>query len=491
MSFEDWKVRLLSVTSLRLDPKNPRIPENDEILKQQRLIELLVKNDKVYDLTKSIVNNGYYPIENLIAIKENEKHIVVEGNRRLTALKLLIDPQKAPKEKRSSFISLSNRLGQDNVIKKLKVYIAPSRENANLLIMSKHTNADFEAWTPLMKAKFYLNQLSEEVTTNDLAIIYHRNVSELNKLIIHYKLFLEACSLELDDETMEKINNPRDFPISAIERLFNSSEFKSFMGIEFKEDRILGYVEKVEFQKAFKKIMIDATADKGEENRIDTRVLNNSRDVDNYRLNKLAIYKPNLDKKGYFELSPKTTQISLESTSETKAPRKIRKVKKKQPSLIPPDFICDLDNQRIQYIFGELKKLPVSKFPNAVSVLLRGFLEMSLGYYLSKTGILQEIVDKEKVKRSKKQQNLPNGWHPTLSWMLKYVVNETSILERNPLLSRAIGKMCNEKDSLITIDTLNLFTHNRYYLPDEEKLRNFWSQLKDFFGIILNEPSNQ
>ena len=93
-----WKELQLSPVNLQLDPKNPRIPHSGEDLSQPELIADLVENEKVYDLAKSIADNGYYPIEALIIVQENKEKLVLEGNRRLAALKLLISPEAAPEE---------------------------------------------------------------------------------------------------------------------------------------------------------------------------------------------------------------------------------------------------------------------------------------------------------------------------------------------------------------------------------------------------------
>ncbi len=43
-------------------------------------------------MAKSIVLRGYFPNEPLLAIKEKDRYVVVEGNRRLAALKALREP---------------------------------------------------------------------------------------------------------------------------------------------------------------------------------------------------------------------------------------------------------------------------------------------------------------------------------------------------------------------------------------------------------------
>ena len=107
IDFKKWKRTSGSVTRLMLDPLNPRLPEADRELSQRELLAALIENDDVEGLAKSVVDKGYYPLEPLIAIDgENGNRIVIEGNRRLAALKLLISPDGAPKKKISVTVHL-------------------------------------------------------------------------------------------------------------------------------------------------------------------------------------------------------------------------------------------------------------------------------------------------------------------------------------------------------------------------------------------------
>ena len=115
---------------------------------------------------------------------------------------------------------------------------------------------------------------------------------------------------------------------------------------------------------------------------------------------------------------------------------------------------------------------------------------MSLAYYLHITGELSVLIDNEKEKRRKKNQNLSKDWHPTLSEMLKHVLKPECKIIKNPNLLRVIRKFISEKNELLSQDNLNYFVHNQYYSPNEELLRRFWTQLEGLFQIILVEPGS-
>ena len=83
-------IKLVEITQLQLDSKNPRLgrhfndgnPSQEEILTE-------MKDWTLDELAVSFIESGFWPQEALIIVEEDEQLIVLEGNRRLAALKLL------------------------------------------------------------------------------------------------------------------------------------------------------------------------------------------------------------------------------------------------------------------------------------------------------------------------------------------------------------------------------------------------------------------
>ncbi len=110
-------------------------------------------NEDAYDIAKSITHYGIFPDEFPIVTKEQNKIIVIEGNRRLAALKALNNPEIVPAfQKKLSSI-------KTNKISKIKVVLAPSKEAATTLIANKHTINLKKGWKPLRQAYFYKSQM--------------------------------------------------------------------------------------------------------------------------------------------------------------------------------------------------------------------------------------------------------------------------------------------------------------------------------------------
>src|SRR6266566_6251302 len=81
------------VSDLLLDPENPRIliaksaPQGD-------ILRVLYQNEALGELANSFAHNGYFPEEPVVLVPSNsgsETFVVVEGNRRVATIKLLLD----------------------------------------------------------------------------------------------------------------------------------------------------------------------------------------------------------------------------------------------------------------------------------------------------------------------------------------------------------------------------------------------------------------
>lgn len=84
----------LNVSELAFDFQNPRLVEFDLTPKatDAEIIELLWEAMDVREVALSIVASGFFRHEPLIVARENDRNVVIEGNRRLAAVKILLNP---------------------------------------------------------------------------------------------------------------------------------------------------------------------------------------------------------------------------------------------------------------------------------------------------------------------------------------------------------------------------------------------------------------
>lgn len=85
----------VDVDRLFLDTKNPRLAEYTlgEKPTQPELLKILWQKMAVDELAMSIAARGYFPHEPLFVEEDGDRLVVIEGNRRLAAVKLLLDPE--------------------------------------------------------------------------------------------------------------------------------------------------------------------------------------------------------------------------------------------------------------------------------------------------------------------------------------------------------------------------------------------------------------
>lgn len=482
IDFKKWKRTTGSPTRLLLDPLNPRLPEADHTLSQRELIESLVANDDVEDLAKSIVEKGYYPLEPLIAIEQDGKRSVIEGNRRLAALKLLISPDGAPDKEVKKFRRLSEQFDTDT-IKKIEILTAPSRAAAAPLIMGKHTKPEVQMWRPIMKAKFYSRLLDTGQTIDEIAREDGTTPSEVARFLQSYGMYQVACTLDLPEDVTKIVSNPRAFPMSTLDRIYRSTPGQKFLGVQFEADGSMkGKVNPDEFRKGFAKLVQDVAV--GGEDGIDSRKTNNNEAIEAYLDGIPSTHRPNRRRRGSFTTDSLLAQAAKQTKRPAKAPAKPKRKPVRRPvGIIPRTVQCELNSRRIKDVFTEVKKLRVETFRNSTAIMFRALLEMCVSYYLDETGKINELLARHRKKGKK-----PADWYPTLRQMLNYVLHDDPDISLSPLTLKALRKHVTDNESFFSIDSLDSFVHNRRFNPSEEHLRGLWDQFEELFLLLLKEP---
>jgi len=141
----------LPTKDLCLDRKNPRLAEHDigPNTPEKEIITILWEVMDVQELVQSIVASGYFDHEPLIVVPEQGKNIVIEGNRRLAAVKVLLDGRLA--KQLGCQIRISNQRDLE-ALENLPVEIS-SREDSWRYLGFKHINGPAK-WSSYAKAQY-------------------------------------------------------------------------------------------------------------------------------------------------------------------------------------------------------------------------------------------------------------------------------------------------------------------------------------------------
>lgn len=102
----------VDINKLILDPNNPRlITSEDQVSDEKEAVDLHIETSKkmsapendIDDLVNSIISNGWIPIDYIFVKKLDEsRYLVLEGNRRVTALKEILGRDDVGKFDKSS-----------------------------------------------------------------------------------------------------------------------------------------------------------------------------------------------------------------------------------------------------------------------------------------------------------------------------------------------------------------------------------------------------
>ena len=139
----------IAIEELHFDSRNPRLfLESD--LSDEELILVLWREYVVDEVALSIANNGYFRHEPLFVAREKGRLIVVEGNRRLAAVRLLRDKALRTKIKATDLPDISEKLHKN--LEKLPVVIS-EREKVWQYVGFKHINGP-QPWQSYAKAQY-------------------------------------------------------------------------------------------------------------------------------------------------------------------------------------------------------------------------------------------------------------------------------------------------------------------------------------------------
>ena len=142
----------MKVSQLSFDTGNPRLPEFDLAATSSdvEIVQILWDAMDVRELAMSIAASGFFPHEPLIVAQENEKNVVIEGNRRLAAVKLLLNPALAHEIGAVNLPSI--RETEREQLKQLPV-MHSTRKEAWRFLGFKHVNGPAK-WSSYAKSRY-------------------------------------------------------------------------------------------------------------------------------------------------------------------------------------------------------------------------------------------------------------------------------------------------------------------------------------------------
>jgi hypothetical protein len=147
------------VEGLTFDPQNPRLPTSVDGSDESAVIDWMLRDASLIELMGSIGEHGYFPGEALLVVRRPEPEegfTVIEGNRRLAAVKLLRDPSLAGVRRKAAREAAGLAKHKPRL---LPIAIFARRAEILDYLGYRHITG-VKDWKPLAKAK-YLSQLAQ------------------------------------------------------------------------------------------------------------------------------------------------------------------------------------------------------------------------------------------------------------------------------------------------------------------------------------------
>src|SRR5258708_33685200 len=232
------RIQQIEVERLLLDDENPRLSGITDKRTQDDLVRVLWDEMAVSEVALSIAENGYFEEEPLFVVPKppkaqdasKQRYIVVEGNRRLVAVKLLREPELRRAIKATDLPNISSKARA--ALDRLPVSIYPDKRSLWEFFGFRHVNGPKE-WDSFSKAA-YVAQVRRKYEI-PLDVISRKIGDQHDTVVRIYRgyVLLEQAEKMTEFKREDRIANR--FFFSHLYTPPNQNEFHRFLGIDPKE----------------------------------------------------------------------------------------------------------------------------------------------------------------------------------------------------------------------------------------------------------------
>lgn len=431
MSYTHEKVPLRAIF---LDNENPR---HDPISNEVEIIHHLTTKEAVKKLARHICKMGVTSPLEMIGImrhpKARDAFVVLEGNRRVCALKLLQDPDKAKTEAdRKVFRDLAKTI---TLPEEIDVVLFTDRESARPWISLRHEGPQngigTKPWLPAQKARFNLAGSAAK-----------------NPNIQATRLKEYALARNLVDEKIKD-----EIKVTTLTRYLSNPVFRNTVGlIDNQSLNIRVPIE--EFDRVIQRFISDALSGKA-----------HSRTNKTERVN----YVNELKMGGHAPTSH--LDVAIDAEAEVASARPANKAKERnnrspddRPYIVPSGYVAKIENKVLKRLYDELRTIKADGAEFAVTYLLRAVIEQAVTLFLKKHG------------------RLPNNAELHLKLNLA-----AGILADGGMTARELkylNTMANDKNSRSSPDTMGHFVHGGA-IPTKKDVIRTWDSIEHVLTKIF------
>lgn len=446
--------RDIPLANIRPDLRNPR---HDLSSDQREAIHQMVddQGDKLLRLAEHIVNNGLNPTELLIVIPDPDEtskgggdiYIALEGNRRITALKLLEHPDLLPATVtpavRKKYGTLSKEYAKTPIVS-ISCAVFSDRDSASRWIQLRHTGENqgvgVVSWGAKEKERFRAGLGSHSAPLKVIDFMRERGGLPAG---------VKA--------------NLRKVSITNLERLLNDPDVRQTLGVEIKQGMVTAVLPEKEVTKGLRKVLSDLATEAINVNDIRTKT-----DRKRYLSRLTPTERPDTSRFVSSWAIEAGTAGPVGSSVASKTGKRSTPLATSRTVLIPKSSVISISDSRVNAIYHELRKITVDTFPNAAAIMLRVFFELSVDHFIEAKGLATLVT---------RDDNLS-----------KKVTKVADHLEKNGGLTKhqlkPVRTALTHPNELFSIDTLHAFVHNRTYQPMAKELKTVWDRMQLFMEAL-------
>ena len=446
----------ISISNLLINSENPRF---DPVSNQKEAIQVMLEKEgsRIKKLTTDITTNGISPLESFATVSKKGKYLTLEGNRRIVVLKLLNDPKITNDQKfREFFIKMKDKASV-RIPSSVSCTVFENEDDAHHWIRLKHTGQNKGAgtvpWDPVQQDRF-LKKSSRKIQVFEFA--------------------------------QENGIESKDVEATNLDRLISTPYVCTKIGISFPKGELKLKKSKSEVKANIKKVF-----DKISENKFKVGNIYTSVQRKSWINQVIETKKGKKDGTNTITMSTSSSDTSHGSSGDSITSEDTPKGPPKSPNrrhLIPDNCELILPDGKINDIFRELKEDLIldgsrKSTPNAIGVLFRVFLELSLVHYIDKKRIADSKKLAKKVKFAYKKEL-------TISEKIDLVADfmeKKKIADVNQL--KGIRRLSHSTNDVLNIISFHEFVHSPSVFPED--LKSKWSNLQSFFEILWNDLSKK
>ncbi|MBQ8484730.1 MAG: hypothetical protein IJ534_01110 [Bacteroidaceae bacterium] len=463
---------MISLSNLYLDLRNPRYEEQAS---QNEALNTIASEQKgkLLVLLKDILVNGLNPSDMPIVMPAPQKengYIVLEGNRRIAALKLFKKPRILTNVAMQQRYRKLHDVYKNKSVNTVECLLVNSREEANLWIERKHegemNGAGTVKWNSVQSERFRANKTGRG--TKAVQLIDFMKAAELDDAVFF--------------EEIAKVS------VTNLERFLSTPDVRTTLGLEINNGEYFSRYEWAEVQKGLKTIVRRF-------NQEDFSVRDIYRKEDRMRfLSKIPLEElPDKSKKAEStwklnDFSPQniksgqtivgTGSVNMDDAEQTDTQLEIGsqtddEQQQERPTsrttFLPETLTLSIPSDRINRIYSELKLLSHLSMPNTCAVMLRVFLELSVDKYMEAFKLLKNGA----LTGARDSRDLKQKTNEVIHHMKQTKMADEAII-------KGIKTEVNKDSSLSSIDTMNAYVHNGDFNPIPENLMLTWDNIQPF-----------